>query len=258
LSTIWTIARMTFREALRRRILNIILVFAVVSIGASRLFTWLSPGEELKFILDMCSNSIRFFSMLIAVVLGASMIPTEIERRTIFSILSKPVGRTQFVLGKYIGALLTLILNVAIMSVIYLVVLVAKKPSYALNATLWEGILLVIFEVGVLLAIAVAVSTVASTAFNVVFTFFVYFLGQMGGLFKDLASPERMTNVVGQKLMQAFYYALPHFESFDLRQPLLTGEPVPVLYLVKVIGTAIGYSGAVLLIAHLLFSQREF
>jgi len=258
LSTIWTIARMTLREALRRRVLNIILVFAVVSIGASRLFTWLSPGEELKFILDMCSNSIRFFAMLIAVLLGASMIPTEVERRTIFSILSKPVGRTQFLLGKYVGALLTLILNVAIMSAIYLLVLVVKKPSYALNATLWEGILLVIFEVGVLLAIAVAVSTVASTAFNVVFSFFVYFLGQMGGLFRELSSPERVTNYVAQKAMQLLYFALPHFDSFDLRQPLLTGEPVPVLYIVQVIGTAIGYSAVVLLLAHLLFSQREF
>jgi len=260
LNAVLTIAQTTFREALRRRVLNIILVFAVVSIGASRLFSWLSPGEEIKFILDMCSNSIRFFSMLIAVLLGASMIPTEIERRTIFSILSKPVGRTQFMLGKYLGALLTLLVNVAIMSALFLLVLFFKDKDrgYLLNPTLWKGILLVLVEVGVLLAIAVAVSTVASTAFNVVFSFFVYFTGQMGGVFKELSAPTHVTSPAVRVLMGLIYNLLPHFENFDLRQPLLLGDPVPLVFMGKVIGGAVLYIGVVLAVGHLLFAQREF
>jgi len=240
LNAVLTIAQTTFREALRRRVLNIILVFAVVS---------------------MCANSIRFFSMLIAVLLGASMIPNEIERRTIFSILSKPVGRTQFMLGKYLGALLTLIVNVAIMGAIFLLVLFFKDKDrgYLLNPTLWKGIALVVVEVAVLLAIAVAVSTVASTAFNVVFSFFVYFTGQMGGVFKELSAPAgHVTSGVVRALMGLIYNVLPHFENFDLRQPLLLGDPVPTIYVLKVVGAALVYIAVVLAIGHLLFTQREF
>jgi ABC-type transport system involved in multi-copper enzyme maturation permease subunit len=251
---------MTFREALRRRVLNIILVFAVVSIGVSQLFSWLSTGEEMKFILDMCSNSIRFFSMLIAVLLGASMIPGEIERHTIFTILSKPVGRTQFLLGKYFGALLTLLMNIAIMSAIFMVVLALKKQGhpYLVNPTLWKGLFLVVIEVALLLAIAVAVSTVASTAFNLVFSFFIYFTGQMGSVFNELSKPERVANPVGRGLMALVYHILPHFENFDLRQPLLMGDPVPFRYVGEVTGAAVVYIAVVLALGYLLFSQREF
>lgn len=258
MSVVWAIAKTTFHEALRRRVLNIVLLFAVVSILASRLFSWLSQGEEIKFILDMSSNSIRFFSMLIAVLLGASMIPAEVERRTIFTILAKPVGRTQFLLGKYLGGVLTLLTNIAIMGVIYLVVLVFKDRSYAFNATLWEGVLLMVMEVSLLLAIAVATSAVASTPFTMVFAFFIYFTGHMGEVFRQLSSPEHVSNVGVRMLMGFIYAILPHFPNFDLREPLLLGEAVPLFYVGKVIVSAVVYIGVVLAIGHLLFSQREF
>jgi len=230
----------------------------VVSIGSAQLFSFLGPGEERKFVLDMSTGGIRFFSMLIAVLLGASMIPTEIERRTIFVILSKPVSRTQFLFGKYLGALLTLLANMAVMAFLLLMVLLVKYRGYAVNPTLWKGLLLTFVEVSVLAAISTAVSTRASTAFNLVFSFFVYFTGQMGEVFKHLSDPSHVNLMAVRVLMGVIYNIVPHFENFDLRQPLLLDTPVPWLYIGKTIGQGAIYIAVMLMIAHVLFADREF
>ena len=112
---IFRVARATYHEGWRKRFLNGILVFAILIIGSSWVFTYLQPGAELKMLIDVGLGSIRFFGMLIAVFLGTRLIPDEIEKRTIYTLLSKPVTRTQFLLGKFFGGLATVISNVALM-----------------------------------------------------------------------------------------------------------------------------------------------
>ncbi|MBI2447400.1 MAG: ABC transporter permease, partial [Candidatus Omnitrophica bacterium] len=97
------ISNNTFREAMRKKTLNVLLIFALIIIVSSVFFTYLSPGEEMKIIKDMGLGSIMFFGMLIAVFGASSLIPTEIEKKTISTVITKPVRRMEFVLGKFFG-----------------------------------------------------------------------------------------------------------------------------------------------------------
>ena len=127
---IYRVAKATFNEGLRKRFLNGILVFAVLIIGSSWLFTYLQPGAELKMLIDVGLGSIRFFGMLIAIFLGTRLIPDEIEKRTIYTLLAKPVTRTQFMLGKYLGGLATVISNVLVMGITFYAVFAIKAPQF--------------------------------------------------------------------------------------------------------------------------------
>ena len=114
------IALATFREALRRRWMTVLLVFGIVMVGLSVFFTSLSPGTEGQFIRDFGTGFIIIMTTLMAIFLGVALVPPDIERRTIFTILSKPVNRAEFLIGKYLGLCLTLLVNLALLSVIFL------------------------------------------------------------------------------------------------------------------------------------------
>ena len=178
------VARATFHEAWRRRFLNGILVFAILIIGSSWLFAYLQPGAELQMVIDIGLGSIRFFGMLIAVFLGTRLIPDEIEKRTIYTLLSKPVTRTQFLLGKYLGGLATVISNVALMGATFYVVFAIKAPQFAtmteetgsqysmefMYGNIAKAVLLSFFELAIVMGIAVVASVIFSWILAAIFT----------------------------------------------------------------------------------------
>ena len=119
--TAWVVATTTFHEAIRRKWMTALLGFAVVMLGVSTFFTWMQPGSQQKFLRDYGLGFTVIMTLIAAVFLGVALIPPEIERRTIFTILSKPVTRLEFLIGKYLGLMLTLALNLAVMSTIFLI-----------------------------------------------------------------------------------------------------------------------------------------
>ena len=119
--TAWVVATTTFQEAIRRKWMTALLGFAVVMLGVSTFFTWMQPGSQQKFLRDYGLGFTVIMTLIAAVFLGVALIPPEIERRTIFTILSKPVTRLEFLVGKYLGLMLTLALNLAVMSTIFLI-----------------------------------------------------------------------------------------------------------------------------------------
>ena len=119
--TTWVVATTTFHEAIRRKWMTALLGFAVVMLGVSTFFTWMQPGSQQKFLRDYGLGFTVIMTLIAAVFLGVALIPPEIERRTIFTILSKPVTRVEFLLGKYLGLMLTLMLNLAIMGGIFMI-----------------------------------------------------------------------------------------------------------------------------------------
>ncbi|MGI5816898.1 MAG: ABC transporter permease [Armatimonadota bacterium] len=269
---IFRVAKATFHEGWRKRFLNGILVFAILIIGSSWVFTYLQPGAELKMLTDVGLGSIRFFGMLIAVFLGVRLIPDEIEKRTIYTLLSKPVTRTQFLLGKFLGGLGTVISNVALMGATFYLVFAIKAPQFAtmteetgsqysmefMYANIAKAILLSFFELAIVMGIAVVASVIFSWILAAIFTFFVYFVGQMSEFFGSLADPEAGASPIARILLGTIYRILPHFEIFDVREAILTDVPVvwhP--YMTMTMGTAIVYVGIVLALGYLFFSQRE-
>jgi ABC-type transport system involved in multi-copper enzyme maturation permease subunit len=270
---IYRVAAATFHEAWRRRFLNAILIFAVLIIGSSWSLAYLQPGAELKLLIDIGLGSIRFFGMLIAIFLGVRLISDEIEKRTIHTILTKPVTRAQFLLGKYFGSLATVWSNLALMGLAFYVVFALKAPVFVasksatdsgpgintefLHSNLAKALGLSFVEMAVVTALAVMASTLFSWIMAAVFSFFVYFVGQMADFFKSLANPEHGAGTFSQVIFRLLYSILPHFEVFDMREAILKGTYVGWDVLGLHCGLGALYTVLILGIAYLAFMNRE-
>jgi ABC-type transport system involved in multi-copper enzyme maturation permease subunit len=272
MTAIWRVARATFFEAWRRRFLNVILVFAVLIIGSSWSLAYLQPGAELTLLIDIGLGSIRFFGMLIAVFLGVRLIADELEKRTIHTLLAKPVTRTQFLLGKFGGALATVWSNLLLMGAAFYLVFAIKAPQFRnldpekgpivrmdfMYANIAKAIGLSLLEVGCVLAIAIMASVVFSWILAAIFSFFLYFVGQMADYFRVLAqNPERVASAVQRFIFALLYALLPHFEIFDVREAILKDQFLPWATLGKIIGTGLLYMVIAALVAWLFFKKRE-
>lgn len=266
------VATATFHEAWRRRFLNAILIFAVLIIASSWSLAYLQPGAELKLLIDIGLGSIRFFGMLIAIFLGVRLISDEIEKRTIHTILTKPVTRAQFLLGKFFGSLATVFSNLALMGIAFYVVFLIKAPTFMskasgdtgpgfstefIYANVAKAIGLTFIEMMVLTALAIMASTLFSWIMAAIFSFFVYFVGQMADFFKTLASPARGTGFGGQIVFNAVYMILPHFEVFDMRESILKGTYVGWDTLTGILGLGVLYTVLIVVVAFLAFMNRE-
>ena len=265
---IYRIALATFHEAWRRRFLNTILVFAILIIGCSWVFAYLQPGAELKMIIDVSLGSIRFFGMLIAVFMGTRLIPDEIEKRTIHTILTKPVSRAQFLFGKFLGGIATIFVNVLLMGAAFIIVFAIKAPQFKnlaegamsmefMTGNIVKAIILSFFELSVLMAIAVTASTVFSWIIAAIFSFFVYFVGQMSEFFNQLANPDRDIPYLAKAFLGVIYKLLPHFEIFDIREAIMKDQFMPWDVMGKIVAQGLSYVLIVILIGYLTFNERE-
>lgn len=275
---IFRVAAATFFEARRRRFLNIILIFAVVLIGLSSLFATLSPSAQLQMLIDVGLGAIRLCGMLIAVFLGARLIADEVEKRTVDVILAKPVRRSEFVIGKFIGAWATVFANLLLMGVAFMIVYHLRAPGLVKQAQAMGQVLsvqetsmncvkaigLVLFEMMVLSSIAIAVSTVASWIFSAVFSLTVYFAGQLGSYFQHLAEfkdPHAGSAIVTpavKVLAWTAYRIIPHFEHFDIREKILTHDPVYWSMIGQTAGHAVLYACVMVALGCVFFSYKEF
>ena len=271
---IYRVATATFHEAWRRRFLNAILIFAVLIIGSSWSLAYLQPGAELKLLIDIGLGSTRFFGMLIAVFLGVRLISDEIEKRTIHTILTKPVTRAQFLLGKFFGSWATVMSNMLLMSLAFYVVFMIKAPGFLLKtggtpgegpgiateflySNIAKALGLTLVEMTVVTALAVMASTLFSWIMAAIFSFFVYFVGQVANFFKSLANPEHGAGTLSQVIFRLLYGILPHFEVFDMREAILKGTYVGWETLGMHTGLGLLYTVVNLGIAYLAVMNRE-
>lgn len=252
---IWAIAINTFKEALRRKILYIFLFSALAIILASYFFNFLSPSEEVKIILDMGLAGILFFGTLIAIFACGELIPREIERQTIATILSKPVKRFEFVLGKFLGGVLLVLLNFMLMSVVFIILVYLKERLFPLN--LVKALVLTFWELIVLSAIAICLSTLSNTpAFNVTVTFSIYIIGHLTDYFIHIA--RQIGNLFISIFVGVIYTVLPNFNNFNLRDKVVEGFFIPNLEVAKVLLYGLIYIAVMLGLSFLFFQEKEF
>lgn len=257
LRTVYSLAINTFRESIRRKVLLALLVFAAVALAAGLIYSSRSQQAEVRALIDSSVSSIRFIGMLMAIFLGATSIPTEVERRTILTILAKPVTRGQFLLGKYLGTLLTVWVNMALMSVIFLGLVAYKDPGYVLSATIYKALLLVGFEMVVVAAIAAALATFSTMTFTMICSFFIYFLGHVAEGVRYFSDPQR--GGVGAIVAGIIYPILPHFENFDIRQAIMSPAALaPWKDVLLTCGSGALYAAIILLLGYSIFKDREF
>src|SRR5215216_1827898 len=159
---LWTIARNTFRENLRDKILYNLLFFAVFLIGISIVLADLSIMEHHRIVTDIGLASINVVGVIIAIFVGIGLVSKEIERRTAFVILAKPISRARFIVGKYLGLVLTLGINVGIMLLVFLATLLIYHAP--VHVGLFQALLLIFIELALITAVALFFSTFTSAS----------------------------------------------------------------------------------------------
>ena len=252
---ILAIALNTFRENRRDRVLYVLRVFAGVVIVTGVALGELSPFEQSKILLDLGQACMFLVGSLIALLLGNGLVAKEIERRTVSVILSKPVGRGEFLVGKVLGLTLTLTVALAIMGV----TLVAVATLYGAPPTtaLLQSFVLLWAEMVLLVSMAVAfASFVSSSTLAGMFSLSCWTLGQITSDLDRLASSSTSTST--RAVLRAFYWILPNLSLFDAKASGTHGIMVPLDEFGAVLVYGLAYSIVLLAVASAAFSRRDF
>jgi ABC-type transport system involved in multi-copper enzyme maturation permease subunit len=265
--TIATVAVSVFRESVRDKILYNLVFFAVLLMAASYLIGQLTAGQDIKIIKDLGLAAIATFGLMIAVFIGIGLVWKEVERKSIYSLLAKPLGRHQFIIGKYCGLGLTLIINVAIMVVAFYAVLAymgaATPPeartawvSPAADLAMLKAVALILVELLLVTAIALFFSTFSSPFLSATLTLGLWVIGHFGA---DLRNFETVVeSPAAAWLARGLYYVLPNFSAFDVKHQVVHALPVPAVYLVTTAAYGGAYIAMLLVGAVWIFSRRDF
>jgi ABC-type transport system involved in multi-copper enzyme maturation permease subunit len=262
-----SVAVAVFRESVRDRIFYNLVFFAVLLVGASILIGQLTAGQDVKIIKDLGLTATSIFGLFISIFVGINLVSKEVERRSVYPLFAKPIRRSEFIVGKYAGLLLTLMVNVVVMTVaLYTVLFFLARgvPEHvqrawdapALDPGLLKAIGMIYVDLAVVTAVAVLFSTYSSPMLSAVFTLGLYVVGQFSN---DL---KRLDQIVGAPaagvIGKLCYYVLPDFARFDVKLAVVHGLPVSGGYLLWTTAYAAAYVAALLFCACVIFSRRDF
>ena len=261
------IAINVFRESVRDKVLYNLVLFAVVLIVASYMIGQLTAGQDVKIIKDLGLAATSVFGLFIAVFIGIGLVSKEVERRSIYSLLAKPIHRHQLVLGKYCGLTLTLAVNVAVMAAALYAVLVYMSwgvpdgvqrawDAPALDPALLKAVGLILLELMLVTAIALFFSTFSSPMLSAAFTFALFIVGHFSSDLRNFQ--DVVDSPAAARLARGLYWVLPNLAQFDVKSAVVHGQPVPAGYLAITIGYAACYIAMLLVISVFVFSRRDF
>lgn len=254
MSRIWVIATNTFREAVRDRVLNSILFFAVILLGISLALREISIGDTEKVVRGVALGGVSFLGAIIAMFLGVGLVYKEIERKTIYTLASKPIPRWQLLLGKYLGLWITLAVEVALLTAFYTVIVGFQQGLPSLPIYVSMGMLMV--ELSLLTAWATLFSTFAAPMTASAYTLSIYLIGHFADdlhLFAQKADPGPF-----KTLLEVLYRVLPNLETFNLRTEAVHGVAVRWSEIGWATAYGVGYTAAVLAVAMMVFERRDF
>jgi ABC-type transport system involved in multi-copper enzyme maturation permease subunit len=254
---ILAIAHNTFREAVRDRVLYNLVLFVLLLTAVSIFIGELSGGQEQKIIVDLGLSAMLLFGVFIAIFVGVGLVFKEIEKRTIYAIFSKPVGRGEFLVGKYLGLCLTLLVNVLVMGLgVSLALMLVNRGWDPLALKIWPAILLIYVELMILTGVALLFSSFSSPALSALLTFFVFIIGHFSSDLKALATS--MGNTGTRWIFSGLYYLLPNLANYSFITPAAHGRVPEIGHASIVILYALVYVTVILSVATLIFRQRNF
>jgi len=261
------VAVSVFRESVRDRVPYNLVLFAILLIGSSFILGQLTAGQDIKIIKDLGLAATAVFGLFIAIFIGIGLVSKEVERRSIYSLLTKPVSRSQFIGGKYAGLVLTLAVNVAVMTLALYLVLgyMTWTESEAFKGA-WEApgtdphlliaVFLIFVELMLITALALFFSTFSSPILSAALTFGIYVAGHFNTELRDF------DQVVKSKpaawLARGLYHVLPDLSAFDVKTQVVHGLPVSFGYVLWTTGYGLAYIAALILASTLIFSRRDF
>ncbi len=267
MTAVAAIAVNAFREAVRDKVLYNLVLFAVLLIAVSYLLGQITAGQDVKIIKDLGLSATAVFGVFIAVFIGIGLVSKEVERKSIYSLVSKPILRYQLVLGKYFGLVLTLAANVGMMAIALYLVLAYMRygvdpeverawDARALDPALLKAIGLILVELMIVTAIAIFFSTFSTPMLSAAFTFGLFIAGQFSADLRNFDQVVDSPAAVG--LARGLYWILPNLAQFDVKAQVVHGQPVPIGYLALAVAYAMLYIAMLLAVAMFIFSRRDF
>ena len=278
---------------MRQKVLNVLLLFGVVMIAASSYFSQVAIDQQIKFVKDFGCGAIGLIGVCIAILSVAQLLPQELYNRTIYTILAKPVRRSEFLLGKFLGVVLLLTLSVALMAIVFAVVLwwqeiqgvaatqadYARQPGWekspelmnmyqhdvaqvvgqARDPQLIEAILLIFSKLVMTSAIAMLISTFSTSfIFTVVTTCGIYLIGHMESTAREFwLSHGAQTTFWQSAFVELLSLLVPDMNSFTIVDEILDGNLVPWWHTWNLLGYSTIYTGVLLALSELIFEFRE-
>lgn len=267
MTAIRLVAGAAFRESVRDRVPLAIAAFAVLLIAASYLISQLTAGQDLKIIKDLGLAALSMLGLLIAVFIGIGLVSKEVERRSIYGLLVKPLSREQFLLGKYAGLVATLLVNLAAMTVALFAVLAymdrtasdtvrASWEAPALDPQMLWAVVLIAGELALVTAIALFFSTFSSPLLSALLTVALWVAGHFNA---DLRQFETVIDsAVFAAVARGLYYVLPNLAPFNVRAEVVHGIAVAPSHVALTLGYGLVYITLVLLAAVAVFRTRDF
>lgn len=255
MNRILSIAKNTFREAVRDRVLYNLVLFVLLIIACAILLGDLTDGHEARTIVNIGLNAMLMFGAFIAIFVGVGLVSKEIEKRTVYAIFAKPVGRAEFIIGKYLGLCLTLAVNVAVMGAGVSLALVYVGNA-GLAASIWGSIVLIFCELTVVTAVAILFSSFSSPTLSALLTFFIFVIGHFSSSLRDLAA--NLGSVSARYLFETIYYLLPNFSHFAFVTNAAHGDVPPASMLAGAIIYGLVFDAILVAAATLIFSRRNF
>ena len=246
----------TFREAVRDRVLYNLLFFALVMMAASIIAGQISIGIEQTVIVTLGLSAISLIGLLISVFIGVGLVSKEMDKRTLYALLAKPVRRWEFLLGKFGGLVLTLAVNTAAMGLgLFLALMYAKQTLERGDATVFVAVYFIWLKLALVVALALLFSCFTTPLLAILFTAGVYIVGLYVQELRNM--PMQVMSPGMTAFTKWLSYLLPNFENFNIMAMAAHSRQVPGKLIVQnTLYTAI-YCAIVLTGAILVFSRRN-
>jgi Cu-processing system permease protein len=261
------VATHVFKESVRDKVLYNLVAFAVLLMAASYLLGQLTAGQDVKIVKDLGLAAMSVFGLFIAIFIGVGLVAKEIERRSVYALLVKPVQRHQFIIGKYAGLMLTLVINIAVMTLAYYAALWAVSQTFpeearrmwatpAIDPGLLKAVGMIVVQLGLVTAIALFFSTFSSPFVSAALTFALYVAGHFGADLREFGAI--VESPVAAAICTAVSYMLPNFSVLDLKAAAVHARPMPWPFLAAAATYGALYAAVLLVASVAIFSRRDF
>lgn len=248
------IALNTFKEAVRNKIFYLLVFFGVFFALSSQLVSLLTIGDKVKVLKDVGLASIHFFSVLVAIFTGINLVYKEIDKKTIFNILSKPISRSNFILGKFLGLAYTLLVALIAMAVIFFVFLIISTGEFDSGVALY--FMLLYFELLIITALSLLFSSFTTPILSSIFTVTLVLIGQVLWTFNEFKV--RLVKPIIKIIVYLFYYILPNLDKFNIKNAVVMNVKLGSGLILSSVLYAVIYIAALLILTIVIFQKREF
>jgi ABC-type Na+ efflux pump permease subunit len=281
LARVTAIASNTLLELVRLKVFYFLLLFALLLIGISFFTSKFTFQEQFQVLKDVSLGAMSIFTWLLAVLATAMLLPKDIEDRTLYTILAKPVPRFEYLLGKFVGVLLLLFIAISLMSAVFLAVLYARQqdalanaahyvPAQALqeqlndiraatfNSNLLPGIVIIYLKAALCAALTLLLSTFASSSiFTIIMSVVIYLIGHIQPIAREAYLASQTTNALTKVFLAIVALIIPDLTSLTLVDDIVVGNAIPMLLFIKTAGLGLTYIGIYFLLGYFVFSVKE-